>query len=65
MPPLNTADVEELARAVGRRLMDRVAAALEADGSSYLDPELAVLCKAFFFCESSRRSLARGDYRTP
>jgi hypothetical protein len=29
--------------------MDRVAAAWEADGSDYLDPDLAALCEAFFF----------------
>jgi len=29
--------------------MDRVAAAWEADGSDYLDPDLAALCDAFFF----------------
>jgi len=34
---------------VARRLMERVAAAWEAEGSSYLDPSLAALCEAFFF----------------
>ncbi len=49
LPPPTTAEVEELTEKIARRLMDRVAAAWEVDGNSYLDPELAALCEAFFF----------------
>jgi hypothetical protein len=49
LPPPTTADVEALTATIARRLMDRVAAAWEADGSDYLDPDLAALCEAFFF----------------
>jgi hypothetical protein len=41
--------VEELTATIARRLMGKVASAWEADGNSYLDPELAALCEAFFF----------------
>jgi hypothetical protein len=41
LPPPTTADVEELTATIARRLMDRVAAAWEADGSDYLNPSRA------------------------
>ncbi|MBM3287730.1 MAG: hypothetical protein FJY88_10340 [Candidatus Eisenbacteria bacterium] len=49
LPAPTTAEVEELAATVARRLMGRVVAAWEARGSDYLDPELAALCEALFF----------------
>jgi len=54
LPPPTTADVEELTVTIARRLMERVAAAWEAEGSDYLDPELAALCEAFFFSRNPR-----------
>ena len=49
LPPPTTVDVEDLTATIARRLMDRLAAVWEAEGSSYLDPALAALCEAFFF----------------
>jgi hypothetical protein len=49
LPPPTTAEVEELTATIADRLRDRVAAAWEAEGSDYLDPDLAALCEAFFF----------------
>ncbi|MBU2691311.1 MAG: transposase, partial [Candidatus Eisenbacteria bacterium] len=53
LPPPTTADVEELTLEIGRRMSERVAAAWEADGSDYLDPDLAALCDAFFFARNA------------
>jgi len=49
LPAPATAEVEELAATLARRLMSRVVAAWEARGSDYLDPEPAALCEALFF----------------
>ncbi|MBD3335435.1 MAG: hypothetical protein GF355_07950, partial [Candidatus Eisenbacteria bacterium] len=48
LPAPTTADVEGLTVEIARRLTEEVAAQ-EADGSDYLDPELAALCEAYFF----------------
>lgn len=49
LPPPTTAEVEALTRTVTRRLTDRLAAASEAEGDGYLDPELAALCEPVFW----------------
>ena len=53
LPAPTTADVEELIATIARRGMERVAATWEADGSGYLDPNLAALCEAFFFSRNA------------
>lgn len=59
LPPPTTAEVEELTQTIACRLGECVAAAWEAEGNDYLDPELAALCEAFFFSRNpplSRRA---------
>ncbi|MBD3161787.1 MAG: hypothetical protein GF328_06745, partial [Candidatus Latescibacteria bacterium] len=61
LPAPTTAEVAKLTERIARRLSATVTAAWEADGSDYLDPDLASLCEAFFFS----RTPPLGEGRSP
>jgi hypothetical protein len=53
LPSPTTAEVEDLTLTVAGRLSEWLAAASEAEGNDYLDPDLAALCDAIFWSRNA------------